>query len=165
MIVRWLLALYPRGWRDRYAGEVTALLSSEPVTLRLVLDLVAGAVDARLNPQLVCRRSPAAGEESLTMFSILPHCKPAHIDAADHRRSAVLVLVLTLAFAIGYILLKRLTVNDIIVDAAGISSFPAALIISSWNTYLKPYSVAAKVTIIVGMVAIMFGLSLAAALI
>jgi len=162
--VRWLLALYPRGWRDRYAAEVASLLSTEPVTLRLVLDLIAGAVDARLHPQPVFRRAPAAGEETFTMSTIFAHCQPAHVDPADQRRGAVLVLSLSFILALGYIALKRWTGDNLVVDAFGISSFPAALMISSWNTYLKPYSTAAKATIIVGTIAIVFGLSIVSAL-
>src|SRR5262249_36119301 len=126
MIARWLLALYPRGWRDRYAAEVSTLLASEPVTLRLVLDLIAGAADARLHPQPGFRRTAAAGEEAPTMSTIFAHCQPVHVDPADHRRSAILVLVLSLALAIGYIALKRLTGDNALVDAAGITSFPLA---------------------------------------
>jgi hypothetical protein len=45
-----LLRLYPRGWRRRYGAEMAAMLEAEPLTLRTATDLVAGAIDARLNP-------------------------------------------------------------------------------------------------------------------
>jgi hypothetical protein len=48
----WLLRLYPRAWRRRYADEFADLLAAERPTPRLVLDLALGALDAHLCPQL-----------------------------------------------------------------------------------------------------------------
>ena len=47
--MKWLLNLYPPAWRRRYRREVEAYLELEPPTLRTALDLIAGAIDARLN--------------------------------------------------------------------------------------------------------------------
>lgn len=43
-----LLRLYPRGWRDRYEAEMLALLEQFKLGPRGRLDLVRGAIDARL---------------------------------------------------------------------------------------------------------------------
>lgn len=42
----WLVRLYPRAWRERYGPEFMALLEEQPLTLRSVLDIVRGALDA-----------------------------------------------------------------------------------------------------------------------
>jgi hypothetical protein len=60
-----LLKLYPRRWRERYGAELEAFLDATSWTPRLLLDLLKGAVDANLNPDLAVRRfaligSPAA---------------------------------------------------------------------------------------------------------
>lgn len=47
-----LLRLYPRAWRERYGDELAALLEDQPATLLDRLDLIRGAVDARLHPQV-----------------------------------------------------------------------------------------------------------------
>lgn len=47
-----LIRLYPAAWRDRYGAEFEALLTDRPATLRDRVDIVLGAVDARLSPQL-----------------------------------------------------------------------------------------------------------------
>ena len=47
-----LVRLYPRAWRDRYEAEFLALLEARPPTPRDRLDLVRGAVDARLHPEV-----------------------------------------------------------------------------------------------------------------
>jgi len=47
-----LLLLYPAAWRARYGEEFAELLAAHPPTFRDRLDIVAGAADARLRPQV-----------------------------------------------------------------------------------------------------------------
>ena len=47
-----ILRLYPRAWRARYGDEVEALLDEHPASLLDQLDLIRGALDARLHPQV-----------------------------------------------------------------------------------------------------------------
>ena len=46
-MIRRLLRLYPRSWRDRYEEEFVALLEQQPATFRACADVVFGAVIAR----------------------------------------------------------------------------------------------------------------------
>jgi hypothetical protein len=55
--MRWLLRLYPRDWRRRYGAEMEAFLAEARPGPRDVLDLLRGALDARLHPQ--CRPARA----------------------------------------------------------------------------------------------------------
>ncbi|TAK02350.1 MAG: hypothetical protein EPO36_02430 [Chloroflexota bacterium] len=54
-----LIGLYPGPWRARYAAELRDLLAARPPGLAGRLDLVAGALDAWLHPELV---APGAAE-------------------------------------------------------------------------------------------------------
>jgi hypothetical protein len=47
-VYRSLLRLYPRSWRARYEAEVVAVLEQHGCTTRTLVDLVVGALDARL---------------------------------------------------------------------------------------------------------------------
>lgn len=47
-----LVRLYPAAWRERYEAELRAALASRPLTGRDRIDLVRGALDARLHPEL-----------------------------------------------------------------------------------------------------------------
>lgn len=47
-----LLALFPRSWRDRYEVEFEALMDERPPSLVERLDVVRGALDAHLHPQV-----------------------------------------------------------------------------------------------------------------
>lgn len=47
-----LVRLYPSAWRARYGTEFEALLAERPPSARDRIDIVLGAVDARLSPQV-----------------------------------------------------------------------------------------------------------------
>jgi cytochrome b6-f complex iron-sulfur subunit len=47
----WLLRLFPRGWRARYADEFLALIEDCPPDPRDTLDIIVSALDARLRPR------------------------------------------------------------------------------------------------------------------
>ena len=47
-----LIALYPRAWRDRYEDEFLGLIADRPPTIADRFDIVRGALDARLHPQV-----------------------------------------------------------------------------------------------------------------
>ncbi|MEO8245600.1 MAG: Rieske 2Fe-2S domain-containing protein [Chloroflexota bacterium] len=53
LLVRILLRAYPAAWRERYGVEVAALLAAQPPGARQLVDLAAGALDARLHPALL----------------------------------------------------------------------------------------------------------------
>ena len=48
-LARALLRLYPRLWRQRYGDELAALLEEQPIRLRIVLDVVRGALSQRVS--------------------------------------------------------------------------------------------------------------------
>ena len=139
------------------------LLSDQRPSLRLVVDLLAGAVDAHLNPQSVGQTAGAKGET--TMSKLLAHCHPQEVTGAEYRKSAVFMLGGTLVLSVIYIGLKRAFGDHALVDAFGVSTFPIAMILSSWRTYFKPYSSQARVVLIVAMIAAVFVISLVASLV
>ncbi len=47
-----LIALYPEDWRTRYEAEFLSLLADRPPDPLDRLDIVRGAIDARLHPQV-----------------------------------------------------------------------------------------------------------------
>jgi protein-S-isoprenylcysteine O-methyltransferase Ste14 len=71
--MRWLLALYPRAWRDRYGREVAHLTgelirTGDTTRLRAGIDLIAGAVVERAR---VLSRRPAAGMPEASTLSLV----------------------------------------------------------------------------------------------
>jgi hypothetical protein len=66
----WLLALYPPRWRRRYGDELRALVGAQPLSLHGVIDLIAGAIDAWIEPQNIPIQ-PEATEEGVTMIGTM----------------------------------------------------------------------------------------------
>lgn len=58
MRVRMLLRCYPPTWRERYEPEMTAVLEQHQISACTWLDLLRGAVDARLDPAFAGRLGP-----------------------------------------------------------------------------------------------------------
>ncbi len=68
-----LLRLYPPQWRARYGAEFAELLSARPPTVRDRLDIVRGAIDARLRPQVGDARPPrvaTVGDRVLALAAV-----------------------------------------------------------------------------------------------
>jgi len=68
-----LVGLYPAAWRQRYGEEFLATLGSGPLRAQQVIDIVSGAIDARLSADVrrATSASPAAGHGGGTMLRFL----------------------------------------------------------------------------------------------
>ena len=74
-----ILRIYPRAWRGRYRDEVADLLVRRPVRASDLVDLVRGAVDARLQPQAVASlQLAAAAPAAASMATSGASPGPAH---------------------------------------------------------------------------------------
>jgi hypothetical protein len=117
-----LLRLYPRPWRDRYGDELEALLEEHPPTLADHFDLIRGALDARLHPQVQGADTPPEQETPMnnkllgllaaigglawlltvvTLF-VMP------LDAAGERNQSVTLVAVALAMALTGVALGEL---------------------------------------------------------
>ena len=157
-----LLRLYPRAWRARYETEMRELLAAQPRTLRLAIDLVAGAIDARVNPQWTPRHADDPKMEGVAMMKRIFDCRASGMTAAERKRTAAWLIggsltavgmstVLTLAFG-------RTSFSEALLYAA----YPMTLVGSSECGYLKRYSTPAKWSMIVATSAFILGLTWAA---
>ena len=63
-LVRWLLRVYPRVWRERYGGEFESLLQTGPGGPRAILDVLLSACRERGSPRrmegIVMSKRPAS---------------------------------------------------------------------------------------------------------
>ena len=95
----WLLRLYPRAWRRRYAAEFAELLAGERTTPRLILDLALGALDAHLFPQLAGGGRREHGARRARPRAIGPAAAPPR--AALRARALVVAALVVLALLAG----------------------------------------------------------------
>jgi hypothetical protein len=134
MNARWLIRLYPPAWRRRYGEEFTHLLASQRLTLRMLFDVLAGAVDARLQPQ----RLPAAESETVTR-NLFARCATggSNMSTREQTIGAGVMLGASAVMTLLYIGAAAKYRGNDLVDAFGIMIFPAALAISMPFTYTR----------------------------
>ena len=157
-----LISLYPAQWRARYGDEFAHVLREQPLTMRLALDVLGGAIDARV------RRSTVIEEGAKAMTtSLLKRCAAGgpKMSTEDAWRASGVMIGSSLAFAGLYIWAKMNLANEEMVDAFGIMAYPAALFVTMPFYYMKNHSAAAKVVIVAGCLAILAAASYLAALI
>ena len=143
----WMLRLYPRGWRQRYGDEVAMLIAADRPSFRLFLDLLAGALDARLNPQWIPTASTTKGNDA--MSSIRRLCARSGFSKEEQLRSAVWMLGASLGFVLIGQVLQRLG-QPLLSQAILYAAFPVAVILSSWGTYLRDYSQPVRWILLIG---------------
>jgi hypothetical protein len=150
-----LLRLYPRGWRERYAAEVADYLDeARPPLLRTATDLIAGAIDARLNPEYMPEPS---GEGASNMLA--RHCRfdDTDVPVRDAIKSACLMIGICLVATVIGVALDVIYGDHVLIQAMLYSSFFIALTISSRYTYLRAYSATVKNTLAVLSVPVWYG--------
>jgi drug/metabolite transporter (DMT)-like permease len=149
--LKYLLLLYPRAWRERYGAEFAALVESQRLRPGLVLDILAGAIDARLSPQLRSR-SPRAEQGGHIMKLLTLRCSEVRtLSRADQWRAALLLLATAIGLSLASIVLKRVFGDTPFVEAAGIAVFPIAVMVGTMPVYMHDHSLAAKAVIISGL--------------
>ena len=154
--MRWLLALYPPRWRHRYGEEFRALVASQPVSLHSTIDLIAGAIDAWLEPQRSTMQPAAAGKEKgvITMTSILKlGCSEGvNVTRADTRKSIIVMLGGTIVLTAIWMALHVRLGDQTCVDAFSAMAFMIPYLFSLRYTSLKGRSPATQAIFIGGMI-------------
>ena len=121
-----LLTLYPRTWRERYEDEFRGLITERPPTPVDRIDIVRGALDAHIHPQLPSapripdRRGvwPLVGFAMIVVALIIGANGPLHHDAYGAYRDGALAL----PFLVGAAVLLSIGLYRVIQrlpDAAG----------------------------------------------
>ena len=97
----WLIKLYPPAWRRRYGRELAELISTQKASFGTAMDLIAGAVDAWLNPQSSTATTTKGAELMLSrMLQLRCVGNGPNITAADHRKAAAVTILGTLALVL-----------------------------------------------------------------
>lgn len=157
-----LLRLYPRGWRERYGAEVADYLdTAKPPRLRAALDLIAGAIDARLHPTDM----PPADPRGTNMLA--RHCRfeGTEIPVRDAIKSAALMIGICLVVTVIGVALDKTYGDHVLIDALLYAAFFIALTISSRYTYLRAYSPTVRNTLAVLSIPFWYGFFVLVALV
>jgi hypothetical protein len=154
--MNWVLALYPPRWRRRYGTELRALIAAQPFSLHTIVDLIAGAIDAWLEPQRTPLQPAAAGEEGVTMNATMLRLGCAgsnvRITRNDVRKSVAINLGGTLVLTAIWMALRVRLGDRTYLDAFIGMAFLIPYLFSMPYTSLKGRSLATQVIFIGGMI-------------
>ena len=112
--MNWLLHLYPARWRERYGEEFGAVLANQRMSPGLVLDVLAGAIDAHLHPQF--RHSDSeqivqnkSGDDTMTL-AMLQRCALGgpRLSPDERRIASRLAISSSLVITVLYLVLTKM---------------------------------------------------------
>jgi len=137
--MNWLLQLYPARWRQRYGEEFEAVLAGRRASVGLVLDVLGGAIDAHLYPQIQKSNSKPIKEEDTMTFLMLQRCSAGgpKLSRRDQRIASFFMILSALVMAVLYIALTRIYRSAPAVQAVGYASFPALCLVYTEAAYLR----------------------------
>ncbi|MBM4407724.1 MAG: hypothetical protein FJ038_03770 [Chloroflexi bacterium] len=128
-----LISLYPRPWRDRYEDEFRVLISGRQPSTRERLDIVRGAIDARLHPQVPGAPRDAdrfgfaalAGLAAFVAALVIAANGPVHSDAygtyRDGSAAVPVMMVATFLLSISvFRVVMQLPTTAIVGQSAGV---------------------------------------------
>ncbi len=160
-----LIALYPAAWRARYGDEFGALLASRPRSPREWVDVVLGAADAHLHPQVPAPRrirdwfglAPLIGLGFLALAVVVMANGPVHYDEyGTYRDGAAGLPFLALALVLLSIGLYRI-VERLPEDAAGsrLAGWTAIVVGPLWA--FMPWVLPMALAFIIGLLGLAVG--------
>ena len=140
--MNWLLRLYPARWRERYGEEFAEVLARQRASPGLVLDVLDGAVDAHLHPQIQHSHSKPTedrtGDDTMTL-EMLRRCAAGgpRLSAGDRRIASLFMILSALVMAVLYIGLTKIYPAAPAVQALFYASFPSLALIYGQTAYLR----------------------------
>lgn len=137
--MNWLLQLYPAPWRERYGEEFRAVLAGQRVSLGLFFDVLGGAVDAHLHPQIVhSREKQIKGDDTMTL-AMLQRCTAGgpKLSPDDRRIASRVTIFSALAIAALYLVLTKIYREAAPVQALIYASAPALSMVYAQTAYLR----------------------------
>ena len=141
--MNWLLRLYPARWRERYGEEFGAVLASQRASVGLVLDVISGAIDARLYPQIHPQTQhsdakPIKREDTMTL-AMLQRCAAGgpKLSPSERKIASQLSIMSALVMAVLYLVLTKIYREAPAVQAVYWTSIFFPSIIYQQTAYLK----------------------------
>jgi hypothetical protein len=170
----WLLRLYPASWRARYGEEFAHVLSGQHVSLGLLLDVIGGAVDAHLHPQVLASHSnrnpdlnPNLKQGETMTLAMFARCAAGgpKLSPEERRFASTLAIVSALAMASLYLVLTKIFRQVPAVQAVIYTSVIFTSSIQTQMAYLRNRSRAAQALILGAELGAMYLFMLSACLI
>jgi len=150
--MNWLLQLYPAAWRERYGDEFGAVLASQRASAGLILDVLGGAIDAHLHPQILYPQTHHShsrqnnskftnGDDTMTL-EMLQRCAAGgpKLSPQDRRIASLFMIMSALVMAGLYIGLTKVYRTAPAVEALFYTSFPFLMLVYGQAAYMRKRS-------------------------
>jgi hypothetical protein len=165
--VTWLIRLYPPAWRRRYGREFAELLAAQPTSFRTAVDLVAGAVDAWLNPQsstaVTTTDAKGAGAMLPKVLQLGSGGYSPEVTVADSIKAAAVTIVGTLAVVGVLTGAMKIYGKNPYFESLMAMGWLVPFIISQHYTYLKGHPARVQAVLIGGPAVIVIAIALGGA--
>ena len=138
----WMVRLYPARWRERYGEEFGAVLASQRASVGLVLDVLAGAIDAHLHPQIQSSDSKQIKGDDRMTFEMLQRCAAGgpKLSPSERRIASRLRIFSALVMAVLYVVLTKIYREAPAVQAVFYASNFSTSFVYKQTAYLKKRS-------------------------
>lgn len=145
------LWLYPRAWRERYGEEMAEVLARQRWSPSLALDLVAGALDARLNRGLV--ESGTKGEKPMFAKAVRLSCAGygPQVTPRDRWMSIAAALGVTIAVTLLWLWLRGQYPQNEYVKSLSFMAYSMAYPATLPFTSLKGRSLRTRLVLVGGL--------------
>lgn len=150
--MNWLLQLYPAAWRERYGEEFAVVLARQRASLGLVVDVLGGAMDARLHPQVPHSQSKQNKREDTMTSEMLERCAAGgpKLSRRDEWIAGTGMILASLMMSTAYVVLRKLYHARPAVEALGYMLLPFMLLSYTQMAYLRRRSAAVQGILIGG---------------
>ena len=150
--MRWLVRLYPKAWRERYGEEFSEVLAGQHASVGLIVDVLGGALDARLHPQVHVRSTTGKGD--VMTADMMKRCAMGGPKGSVKQMLVLAGSYLVLTFV--YVRLSKAFHGSTAVEAMGYSLFALMMLVYLQMSYLRRRSVAAQALFIGGFGAFIY---------
>lgn len=160
--MNWLVRLYPGAWRERYGEEFAAVLAGQQASLGLVVDVLGGAADAWMHPQVT--RQVSQGEEKM-VNAMIRRCAldGPKLSGRDQLIAGAWTAMGVLVLSLAYVTMRRVLPNSPAVEAINYMALPGMFILSMQAAYLRKYRASTQAAMMVGTLGALYLLCWAAA--
>ena len=163
----WLIKLYPPAWRRRYGRELADLISTQPASFGMAIDLVAAAIDAWIYPQssTAAAATDAKGAEAMVPKMLQLKCGGygPNVTKADNLKAAAIVIGGSLWAALAYTWATARYGRQPYVESLFFVSWLVFFVFSQHYTTLKGRPALVQAVLIGGQATVVIAIALAAA--
>src|SRR5262249_54985350 len=143
--------------RERYGEEFVAIMAGRRPSLGLIMDVLGGALDARLHPQIHLQQSEMTQRDTMTaeMMKTLAAGGPAPSRQEQIKASIGMLLSSSVLAAI-YVALRKIYHSTPAVEGLGYTIFPAMLLFYAQKAYLRNRTFVTRLLLMSGMLGLLY---------